>query len=331
LERHHAQLHPRRWSTARSVVLVTIVALLAGCGTTAKPASSSSGQTTSPGVSTPAPAFPITVTDDDGVSVTFASAPQRIVTFAPSNTEIVFGLGLGDHLVGVSGKYDDYPPAARSIAEVGGSGSFGVDPNVEKVVALHPDLMLTIAGGDQWKARLRSLGIKVFTINATDFNDLLHDIRTVGAITGATGPAAELVAGMASSARVIQSKVATEPRVSCFFEAYYPPLTSVGPNTFLFDLLVRGGCDPVTAGARADYPEWSVDRLVTEAPAVYLVASESGVSPAAVARRPGFAAIPAVAAGRVVLIDSNLASRPGPRVTLGLAAIARALHPSVIP
>jgi len=87
----------------------------------------------------------------------------------------------------------------------------------------------------------------------------------------------------------------------------------------------------VTAGARADYPQWSVDRLVTEAPAVYLVASESGVSPAAVARRPGFAAIPAVAAGRVVLIDSNLASRPGPRVVLGLAAIARALHPSAFP
>ena len=131
------------------------------------------------------PSYPQTLTDDDGQPVTIDAMPQRIVTFAPSMTEIVFALGMGDRVVGVSGKYDDYPAAAKSIQEVGGAGDFGVDPNIEEVVSLQPDLFLTIAGGDQWKQRLRDLGIPVVTLDATDFPDLLHDIRTVGDLIGA--------------------------------------------------------------------------------------------------------------------------------------------------
>jgi iron complex transport system substrate-binding protein len=270
--------------------------------------------------------FPVSITDDDGQRVTLTSPPRRIVTFAPSNTEIVFALGLGARLVGVSGKFDDYPPAAKGIAQVGGSGEFGVDPNVERLVGLHPDLMLTISGGDEWKKRVRELGIAVFTINATDFDDLLHDIRTVGKLTGVPGRAASLTERMSTRAGQIQRAVGGEA-VSCFFEVYYPPLTSVGPHTFIADLLKRAGCDSVSADARSDYPEWSVDRLVKESPRVYLVASESGASPDAVAKRPGFQAIAAVESKRIFLIDSDLVSRPGPRVVEGLAALAKVLHP----
>ncbi|MGH2554242.1 MAG: ABC transporter substrate-binding protein [Actinomycetota bacterium] len=276
-------------------------------------------------------AFPVTVTDDDGISVTLPAPPRRIVTFAPSNTEIVFALGLGARLVGVSGKFDDYPPEAMNLEQVGGSGEFGVDPNAEKLVSLDPDLMLAISGGDEWKGRLRDLGIPVFTLNATDFPDLLHDIRSVGTLTGVPGRAAELTARMSSRAAELQAAVAGEPPVSCFFEVYYPPLTTVGPNTFIADLLTRAGCGSVSASARSDYPEWSVDELVKESPRVYLVASESGASPAAVAKRPGFRAIAAVEEGRIFLIDSDLVSRPGPRVVEGLAALAMTLHPEVFP
>jgi iron complex transport system substrate-binding protein len=272
-------------------------------------------------------AFPITLKDDDGATVTIKAPPRRIVTFAPSNTEIVFALGLGSRLVGLSGKFDNYPPAARSIASVGGSGQFGVDPNIERVVALHPDLMLTISGGDEWKKRLRDLGIAVFTINATDFDDLLHDIRTVGQITGASRLATVLTTQMAARAGKIQATASLEPAVGCFFEAYYPPLTTVGPRTFIFDLLKRAGCNPVSSSAKSDYPEWSVDKLVAQSPSVYLVASESGVSPDQVAMRPGFRAIAAVSSNHVFLVNSDLVSRPGPRVVDGLLALAKFLHP----
>ncbi len=130
--------------------------------------------------------FPVTITDDDGQQVTIDAPPERIVTFAPSMTETVFALGLGDRLVGVSGAYDDYPAAAKRVQEIGGAGEFGVDPNIEKVVSLQPDLFLTISGGDQWKQELRDLGVPVVTLNATDLPDLLDDIRVVGDVTGAT-------------------------------------------------------------------------------------------------------------------------------------------------
>jgi len=309
--------------------LAALVLVATGCsGPANRPAERGSG---SPAAAPASGAFPVTITDDDGIAVTMKSPPQRIVTFAPSNTEIVFALGLGARLVGVSGRFDDYPPAARKIDEIGGAGDFGVDPNIEKVVALQPDLMLAISGGEQWKDRLRELGIPVFTINATGFDDLVHDIRTVGRLTGATVAAEQLASKMQEQERTIVGDLSSEPRVTCFFEAFYPPLTTVGPDTFIADLLAKAGCDSVSASAKTDYPEWSVEDLVKENPSVYLVSSESGASPAAVAARPGFDAVDAVAHGDVVPVNSDLVSRPGPRVVLGLRALAEALHPDAFP
>ena len=268
--------------------------------------------------------FPLTLVDDDGVEVTIAAEPQRIVTFAPSMTEIVYALGLGDRLVGVAGPFDDYPVEAQQVEQVGGSGDFGVDPNVERVVALEPDLFLTIKGGDAWKAELRDLGVPIVTLNATEFGDLLFDIMTVGNVTGAVAVAEVLVDDMRNRAEAVAAQVAE--RVTCFFEVYYPPLTTVGPDTFVYGLLTMAGCDPVTHDAKSDYPEWSVEDLVADGPQVYLATPESAKSPAVIAERPGFAGIAAVAEGDVVLVDGDLVTRPGPRVVDGLELLAAALH-----
>ncbi len=290
----------------------------------------SCGESTTPRVEptrepSPAASFPATITDDDGVEVTIAAEPQRIVTFAPSMTEIVYALGLGDRLVGVSGPFDDYPAEAKDVEEVGGAGDFGVDPNVETVVSIEPDLFLTIPGGDQWKQRLRDLDIPVVTLHADDLDDLLGDIETIGDLTGAVEEAGRLVERMRAQADAITERAQEAGPASCFFEVYYPPLTTVGPHTFIFDLLERAGCDPVTDEAKTDYPEWSVDALVEEGPEVYVVTPESAKSVAAVAKRPGFSAIPAVEDGRVVLVNGDLVTRAGPRVILGLRQLAEAL------
>jgi iron complex transport system substrate-binding protein len=303
--------------------LLGLLLVLSAC---ARSTASDAPATTS-GTSRPT-AFPVTITDDDGQQVTLPAEPRRIVTFAPSMTETLFALGIGDRIVGVSGRYDDYPPAAKHIQEVGGAGDFGVDPNIEEVVSLQPDLFLTISGGDQWKQQLRALGIPVVTLDATDFPDLLHDIDTIGRITGTTGAAGTLTSDMQARADQVASTVdhAGGP-VSCFFEVY-PPLTTVGPNTFIYDLLQRAGCDPVTSSAKTDYPQWSVEKLVAEDPQVYLATSESAKSARAVGSRPGFDALSAVSDGRVVLVNSDLVTRPGPRVIDGLEELAAALHPS---
>ncbi len=303
-------------------IALALAVLMAGCARGAGTAPRATEPT-----ATAVGSFPVTITDDDGVAVTLDSPPQRIVTFAPSATEIVFALGLGDRLVGVSGAFDDYPAAAKRIDEIGGAGDFGVDPNIEKVVSLRPDLFLTISGGEQWKKRLRDLGVPVFTTDSTDLADVFHDIETVGRLTGTVDAADAVVSRMRGEAADVEGRVAGDPEVSCFYEVYYPPLTTVGPDTFIGDLLARAGCRSVSAQAKSDYPQWSVEDLVRQDPQVYLVSSESGASPKAVASRPGFDAVAAIAAGRVVPIDADLVSRPGPRVVDGLRLLARALHP----
>jgi iron complex transport system substrate-binding protein len=308
-----------------SVMVFAALALaLSACSSSSPGSSSSSPQPVRAN-------FPLTLTDDDGVRITIHAEPRRIVTFAPSNTEIVFALGLGDRLVGVSGTFDDYPERAKTIEHIGGAGEFGVDPNIEKVVSLHPDLMLAISGGDQWKTRLRDLGIPVFTVNATDLDDLLDDIRTIGRVTGAVERAAALTVSMRQRASAVGAVVSTGTPTPCFFEAYYPPLTSIGPKTFIFDLLRRAGCAPVSASAASDYPQWSVDQLVRESPDVYLVSSESGVSAKSVGKRPGFSAISAVRDGHIYMVNSDLITRPGPRVIDGLELLAKLLHPAAFP
>jgi iron complex transport system substrate-binding protein len=305
--------------------LLAILLVLSACArSTAPGAPAPSARNSGPS----AAAFPVTITDDDGQRVTLPSEPHRIVTFAPSMTETLFALGIGDRVVGVAGKYDDYPPAATRIQEVGGAGDFGVDPNIEEVVSLQPDLYLTISGGEQWKQQLRGVGVPVVTRDATDFPDLLRDIDTIGRITGTTGAAEALTSDMQRRADQVATTVdqAGGP-VSCFFEVYYPPLTTVGPNTFIFDLLKRAGCDPVMSSAKTDYPQWSVEKLVAEDPAVYLATPESAKSAKAVASRPGFDALSAVTDGHVILVDSDLVTRPGPRVIDGLEELAAALLP----
>jgi iron complex transport system substrate-binding protein len=313
--------------TARSILGITLFCLLpltAACADD-EPATSPTGATGSTAIgATRASGFPVTITDDDGFEVTVSEEPQRIVTFAPSMTEIVFAIGLGERIVGVSGPFDDFPADAQGIEQVGGAGEFGVDPNLENVVALEPDLFLTIAGGDPWKEQLREIGVPVVTFNATDFDDLLADIGNVGVVTGAAEEAEVLVADMTAQADAVAATVIR--RTTCFFEVYFAQsLTTVGPDTFIYDLLERAGCDPVTADATSDYPEWSVDDLVAEGPAVYLATVESAKSAEQIAKRPGFDGIEAVANGNVVLVDSDLVTRPGPRVVEGLEQISVAL------
>jgi iron complex transport system substrate-binding protein len=169
----------------------------------------------------------------------------------------------------------------------------------------------------------------VFSIDATSFADVLHDIRTVGKVTGAEQAAAALTASMAAQAQEVRARVASSPRVSCFYEVYYqPPVYTVGPGSFVFSLLKQAGCNPVTANLKTQYPQMSVEAIVKANPDVYLVDSLSAPSVDAVEKRPGYDALSAVRDHRMVIIDSDLVTRPGPRVVDGLQALADALHPA---
>jgi iron complex transport system substrate-binding protein len=314
---------PRRWRLALTAAALAAAVVASACAGH----ESSMGGPSSPGPASVGAAFPATLTDDEGVEVTVQSAPQRIVTWAPSNTEILFALGLGDRVIGVSGGFDDFPPEAQGIEHVGGSN---FEPNVEKVVSLEADLVLAgFGGGEEWKERLRGQGVAVFTVIATDYDDAARDIETIGRLTGSTTEATALAGAMRASSASVRQIVSEETSVTCFYEVGFEGgFFSVGPGSFIYDLLQRAGCDPVTADATEPFPQWSVEQLVEDDPDVYLVSSDSvGSDSDTVGARPGFGELKAVKAGRVVLVDADLLDRPGPRLAEGLERLARALHP----
>ena len=300
----------------RSAAVVAAVAIVMGaCG------GQDDSRPAAPGAH--ATAFPVTLKDDEGASVTLRRSPQRIVTFGQSDTEIVFALGLGNRLVGVCCEFDNFPPAARNLPHVAGAAQ---KPNAEEVIALRPDVMLNaFPGADTWSKPLRDAGIPVFTTLAKDFDDAVRDIETIGRLLGAQDAAGKLASRMSAQARQLQRRAHQAGPVSCFLDL--GGLYTVAPGDFIYDLLERAGCDPVTSDAKTPFPQWSKEQLVQDDPDVYLFMSDSGTTAQGLKKDPALSKLSAVRNNRAVSVSADVVSRPGPRLSQGLQVLARALHP----
>jgi iron complex transport system substrate-binding protein len=311
---------------ARLPVLVLLFGLLFGVrvGSGASVAASPDAcvATPSTGMATPE-AFPLIITDDMGRHVALATRPQRIISIAPSNTEVVFALGLGDTVVGVD-QYSDYPPEAQQKPQLGGY----VDPNLEQIGAAAPDLVLATEVHEATIVpELEALGVTTVVIDPKNLDDVLDSITLVGAITGEEARAARLVCDLHRRVDDVEARIASAPHPRVFFELS-PELYTAGPGSFIDDLLTRAGGDNVAAGAREPWPQLSTEAVLTADPEVILLADhEAGVTAEGVRTRPGWQAVSAVEHGRIVTIDPALTNRPGPRVVDGLEEIARILQP----
>jgi iron complex transport system substrate-binding protein len=267
--------------------------------------------------------FPVTVSDDAGRLVTFDKAPQRIVSLAPANTEIVYGLGVFDRVVGVT-TYDDYPAQVKDVAKMGDFTT----PNMEAIAAAKPDVIM-LTGGVQADvlAKLEKLGAKVIVIDPQSLDGVYSAIGMVARITGTTLKSHEVVSGMESKLGDVTTKLAGAAPTRAFIEIGWNPLFTAGPGTLLNDLLVKAGGENVVT--EKGYVSYSVEQLVKDQPDVYLGTLSSIGSSTALAKRPGYAAISAIKSGRVFSLTDDLVSRPGPRIIEGVREIAKALHPDV--
>jgi iron complex transport system substrate-binding protein len=267
--------------------------------------------------------FPVTVKDDAGRQVTFARAPQRIVSIAPSNTEILFALGLGDRVVAVD-QFSNYPPEAKQKAQL---GSY-IKPNLEALVAATPDLVL--ASEVHTKVVLPELEARklvTVVVDPKNVDEVFDRILLVGKVTGQNAQAEKLVGDLKERAASATAKVRDAPKTRVFFELS-PELYTAGPGTFVHDLIERAGGQNIAADAGQPWPQLSLEAIVQRDPEVVLLADEvAGENLEKVRSRPAWDKVSAVKNGRVVVIDPDLANRPGPRVVDGLEAIAKALHP----
>jgi iron complex transport system substrate-binding protein len=263
---------------------------------------------------TPAAAtgFPVTVTDDTG-PVTIAAAPQRIVSLSASLTEIVYAVGAGDQVAAVD-RYSTHP------AEAPISDLSGFRPNVEAIAAHQPDLVLVARDRDGIVDALTAAGIPTLLLGAAgSLDDTYRAIEVVGAVTGHHADAADAVADLRAR---IDEVVATAPERERPVRYYYElsgDLHSVTSDTYIGELLGLAGLESVADAApdaAGGYPQLNAEFVLGADPDVIFLARTDGADPdgAEVAARPGWSQLSAVDAGRIVVLDPDLASRWGPRV-----------------
>jgi iron complex transport system substrate-binding protein len=247
--------------------------------------------------------------------------PSRVVALAPNLTEIVFALGAGDSLVGVS-EYSDFPDAARRIPRVGG---LEVDP--EKVAALRPDLVLAMAEGTARGAvsAITAAGLPVVVVPSGSLDAVLAAIRLVGERLGRTEAAERLTRELQGRRAGVAKRVAGRRRPRTLLLVWPDPPQAAGGGTFLNDLLREAGADNLVAG-RPGWPVLSPEYVAT-APVELLVIPDSEQTREAYAR--AFASGPLskgpIARARLVRLDESALTRPGPRVFDTLEKLAESL------
>lgn len=275
----------------------------------------------SPGGQTPVINY---VFDDLGRLVAINGTPQRIVSLAPSNTEILFALGLGDRVVGVT-DYCDYPPEALNKTKVGGYAN----PDIEKIVALNPDLVLAGYGNPiEVVYTLAGLGLTVFGIKTTDLDDLLNDIRRVGEITDKEVEAQALTSAMESRIQAVTNQTEElEQRPRVFYIVWHDPLWTAGSGTFINELIEKAGGVNIF-GNVTGYPMVSIEDVLARDPEI-IIASEWSYDWAINATE--LASTNASQTGRIYTLDDDLVQRPGPRLVKGLEWFAHYIQPAIFP
>jgi iron complex transport system substrate-binding protein len=246
---------------------------------------------------------------------------HRVVTLAPSLTDTVLALGAGELLVGVS-RFDERPEVA-ALPRVGGF----VDPSVEAVAALKPDLVLVQPGpGNRAPVEaLAGLGISILALRLSSVEDVLAALRATAAALGRAQRGEELVQGLLATRARVRARARGLPPVRVLFAYGLEPLVVAGPGSFADELLSDAGGTNVAADAGRAYPVWSVERALGARPDVVLDASEGA------AGRQALQSLPGLREARWVRIPSAALLHPGPALGQGLEELFLALHPSLAP
>ncbi len=317
-----------------STLLLVVALCLAACApaSSGTPGASVQGSV-SAAASVPAHSiYPFALTDDAGRHITVSAAPKRIVSLAPSNTEIVCALQACNHLVGVT-DFDKYPPQVTKVTRV----VIGATVDIEKVVAAQPQLILAAGNGLTSSAvidQLTKLGFPVLSLYPHDLNGAYDDISLVGAAIDARPVAAALVSSMKARANAVTSAVAKAPKPRTFYEVgvFEGSIYTAGKNSFLASLISLAGGAPITGDAATTAIQ--LEDLIVADPELILLgdaAYDPSITPASVAARSGWSDMTAVNKGRiVVMLDDLVITRPGPRIIDGLEALARAIHPDLV-
>ena len=273
----------------------------------------------------------IELTDGLGRTIQLESRAERIVSLAPSNTEILFAIGAGEQVIGRD-DFSDYPAEALELPSIG--GSFG-EINYEALVELQPDLVFAaeITPAEQVQ-EMEGLGLTVFWLaNPVTIEGMFDNLKTAGLLTGRMNESSDLVTELATRLEAVQEALAeVEERPLVFYEIDgsdpLAPWTS-GEGTFIDALIRLAKGRNVGSVLEGEFAQISIEELLVQDPHIILLGDAAwGVTIDSVAARAGWESLQAVESEQIYPFDDNLASRPGPRLIDGLEILARLLHPA---
>jgi iron complex transport system substrate-binding protein len=264
--------------------------------------------------------------------VQITKLPQRIVSLAPSNTEIIYALGLEDRLIGTT-DYCDYPEAAKSKPRVSGYST----PNLEKVVSVQPDLILAESIHEKTVLpAMENLGLTVIVMSATSIDTVLNDIKLVGQINGRSKAAAQLLDGLTSRIQAVVLKTTAltpEQRPRVLYIVWHDPIWTMGRDTFINDLIWEAGGTNIFADDFKKSRVVSLEAIIQKNPQVIIVSGMGTTGDLIynnIKKETRLAGVDAMRNNRVYKIsDANLIERPGPRIVDGLEMVAKLFHPEI--
>ncbi|MBU3914829.1 cobalamin-binding protein [bacterium] len=266
------------------------------------------------------------VKDGVGRTVRVPVNPKRVVSLAPSVTEIIYELRQGHRLKGAT-RFSDFPPEADRLPKV---GSY-IHLDLERIVSLKPDLCIAIKDGNPIEEikRLESLNVSVFAINSIGFSTLMESIRSIGSLLDSSRQADVLIGDLTRRIEIVKERVAdADKRPGVFFQIGITPIVSAGSDTFIHELIELAGGRNLARGATS-YPRYSREQVLLLAPDVIIITSMSRNKAFIKSKKAwnSWPQLPAVRNKSVFIVDSNLFDRPTSRLVSGLEILASLLHP----
>jgi iron complex transport system substrate-binding protein len=266
-----------------------------------------------------------TVKDQTGRMVNVPENPHRLVSLAPNITEIVYALGLGDELVGDT-ENCDFPPEATSKPHVGTM----VNPSLERIVALKPDLALGTPEANRRETadQLERLGIPLYGVTARTLQGTLASIEDLGKVLGRQAEARRLVSQMQTRIDRVENRIKGQPEPKVLFVVWYRPLITVGPHTFIADVIRAAGGIPIGENLQGEWPRLTLEELLPLSPDVILFPKAESFSPSLEEFRglSGWKDLRAVKDGRMFFVSETV-MRVGPRLVDALEELANIIHP----
>ena len=264
-----------------------------------------------------------TLTDELGRTVVIPDHPHRLVCLVPSIVDDVYSLGAGDDVIAVS-DYTKFPVQAETKPKIGAP----MNPSLESIVALHPDLVL--GSGDmnhvQTANQLESYGIPVFMVNPHGIAGIYTSILSLGKALHRESDAARLVQSLQVREQAVRKRVSGKPVVRVFMPVWYDPIVTIGRHAFITELIEAAGGVSITSDIAQEWPQVSLESIVARHPDALLLVRSSKVSLSELSIRPGWDTLPAVRAGRVYYAESRI-DLPSPVAIDALEDLAKQFHP----